>query len=241
MYYWPLPSSMNTPVNYPRITRILWKAYRCFLSSLLFLFIIFVLSVLFVVAGITVQSGWVTRRAASGTFRSTSGSTDSTGKVSSVGAVRHTSSFCLIYTVQYCTPTKTIHCIHVDTRLHGLINYICKHKSKCRHLKKFTCKRTLRQVFTCLRPPPLLGFCLLWSSNFEGSESGQIQRDKLLRNVISNWTQHPRRPSPPHTVQYQYQHDWVYLQSINSDKHLPQSPSTDQFFWLRHLLWFLYS
>jgi len=27
-----------------------------------------------------------------------------------------------------------------------------------------------------------------------------------------------------------YQHDRLYLQSINSDKHLPQSPFTDHFF-----------
>ncbi len=27
-----------------------------------------------------------------------------------------------------------------------------------------------------------------------------------------------------------YQHDWLYLESINSDKHLPQSPFTDQYF-----------
>ncbi len=33
-----------------------------------------------------------------------------------------------------------------------------KGNAKCRHLKKFTCKGTLRQVFICLRPPPLLVF-----------------------------------------------------------------------------------
>ncbi len=27
-----------------------------------------------------------------------------------------------------------------------------------------------------------------------------------------------------------YQHHWLYLQSINSDKHLPQSPFTGQYF-----------
>jgi hypothetical protein len=32
-------------------------------------------------------------------------------------------------------------------------------------------------------PPPLLGFCLEWSSNFVGSESGQIQSVKLLQNT----------------------------------------------------------
>jgi len=31
--------------------------------------------------------------------------------------------------------------------MHGLINYIDT-KAKCHHLKKFTCKETLRQMFT---------------------------------------------------------------------------------------------
>ncbi len=38
---------------------------------------------------------------------------------------------------------------------HELINYIDA-KGKCRYLKKLTCKGTLRQVFICLRPDPLL-------------------------------------------------------------------------------------
>ncbi len=50
---------------------------------------------------------------------------------------------------------------------------------------------TLRQVFICLRPPPLLGFCLGLSSNFVGSEYGQIQSVKLLQNMVSNRSQHP--------------------------------------------------
>jgi hypothetical protein len=36
------------------------------------------------------------------------------------------------------------------------------------------------------RPPPLLGFCLGRSSNFVGSESGQIQSVKLLQNMVFN-------------------------------------------------------
>jgi hypothetical protein len=52
-----------------------------------------------------------------------------------------------------------------------LIEYIDT-KAKCRHLKRLTCKGTLRQVFICLRPPPPPGFCLGWSSNFVGSEFG---------------------------------------------------------------------
>ncbi len=42
-----------------------------------------------------------------------------------------------------------------------------------------------------MRPPPLLGYCLGWSSNFVGSESGQIQSVKHLQNMVSNRTQHP--------------------------------------------------
>jgi hypothetical protein len=81
---------------------------------------------------------------------------------------------------------------------HGLINYLDT-KTKCRHLKKFTCKGTLQQVFICLGPPPLPGFCLGWSSNFVRSESGQIQSVKLFQNMVSNRTQHPP-PSPGHTL-----------------------------------------
>jgi hypothetical protein len=65
-------------------------------------------------------------------------------------------------------------------KCHGLINYIDT-KAKCRHLKILTCQGTLRHVFICLRPPSLLGFCLGWSSNFVGSESGQIQSVKSGR------------------------------------------------------------
>jgi hypothetical protein len=37
-----------------------------------------------------------------------------------------------------------------------------------------------------LRPPPFLG---LWSRNFVGSESGQIQSVKLMQNMVFNRTQ----------------------------------------------------
>jgi hypothetical protein len=42
-----------------------------------------------------------------------------------------------------------------------------------------------------LRAPPLLGFCLGWCRNFVGYESGQIQSDKLLQNMVSNRTPYP--------------------------------------------------
>jgi hypothetical protein len=37
-------------------------------------------------------------------------------------------------------------------------------------------------------------FFLEWSSNFVGSESWQIQSVKLLKNIVSNRTQHPPPP-----------------------------------------------
>jgi hypothetical protein len=49
---------------------------------------------------------------------------------------------------------------------------LIENNAKCCYIKIFTCKGTLRQVFICMRPPPLLGFCLGWCSNFVGSESG---------------------------------------------------------------------
>ncbi len=57
-------------------------------------------------------------------------------------------------------------------------------------------------MFICLRPPPLIGFCLGSSSNFVGSESGLKKNVKLLPNMVSNTTQHPP-PPPSHTLSVQ--------------------------------------
>ena len=91
-------------------------------------------------------------------------------------------------------------------------------------------------------------FYLGWSSNFVGSETGQIQSVKLLENMVSNRTQHPHPLPCSHTLSaffdtekrgeswakekvrgatklgWKYKHFWLYLQSINSDKHLPKNP-----------------
>ncbi len=149
-------------------------------------------------------------------------------------------------------------CSIPETRTtHWLMNYI-DNKAKCRHLKKLTCKGNLRQMFICLSPPPLLGFCLGWSIailyvlnlvryrvlNFckiwsptglntppsqrlsvftvlwhrvGGGGGGRVESERSLEG--QQFTQLGRK----------YQHEWLYLQSINSDKHLPQSPLTGQF------------
>jgi hypothetical protein len=82
---------------------------------------------------------------------------------------------------------------------------------------------------------------LFWCSNFVGSESGQKQSVKLLQNMVYNTTQHPpqphtvckyytftlgmgggqreRRGATEHKRGRKYQHEWLYIQSINSIKH----------------------
>ncbi len=65
------------------------------------------------------------------------------------------------------------------------------------HLKRFTCKGTLLQVFICLRPPPLLGFCLGWSSDFEGSESVGYKVCIIWSPTGLSTPQPPPPPTPP--------------------------------------------
>jgi hypothetical protein len=80
---------------------------------------------------------------------------------------------------------------------HGLINNKDT-KATCRHLKK---NYLYRQVFICLRLPPLLGFVWGWSSNFVGSGSGQIQSVNFCRIRSSTGLNIPPcTHSQPHTV-----------------------------------------
>jgi hypothetical protein len=58
----------------------------------------------------------------------------------------------------------------------------------------------LWQVFNCLRAPPLLGFCFGWSSNFVGSEPGQIQSVKTPAEYGLQQGSTPPTPSQPHIV-----------------------------------------
>ncbi len=115
---------------------------------------------------------------------------------------------------------------------HGLIN--CRHQSKMSSSQKLTCKRIL-YVLNLFRYR-VLNSCRIWSPTGLNTPT----------------------PSQPHTVCWveperrfewqqftklsrKHQHDWLYLQSINSDKHLPQSPLQSNFFDDDILLWCLYS
>ncbi len=98
--------------------------------------------------------------------------------------------------------------------------------AKCCHLKKLTCKGTLRQVFIFLRPRipytiPHLNTAYMYTVYLfiKGrGERGRCEPERRLEK--QQFTKLGRK----------YRHDWLYLQSINSDKHQPQSPFTGQFF-----------
>ncbi len=102
---------------------------------------------------------------------------------------------------------------------HGLINYTDT-KAKYRHIQKLTCKGTLRQVFICLRTrTPYTTprtHCIQYT--YSHSEGGGGD----------SWTREKVRGATVHKAGSKYQH----LQFINSDKHLPQSPFTSQFFYM---------
>jgi hypothetical protein len=97
---------------------------------------------------------------------------------------------------------------------HGLSNYIDT-KAKRRHLKKFTCKGTLRQVFLCLRHPPYLWhhtgprtvyvYTVYLFTQGRGERGGRVEPERKLDG--QQFTKLGRK----------YQHDCLYLQSINSD------------------------
>ncbi len=97
--------------------------------------------------------------------------------------------------------------------------------AKCRHLNKLACRGTL-QVFICLRPrppypPPYTLYTCIQVYLFtkgRGIEGESWTREKVREQKFAKLGQ-------------KYQHDWLYLQSINSDEHLLQSPL--QVNWLR--------
>ncbi len=78
--------------------------------------------------------------------------------------------------------------------------------TKCRYLKKLTCKGLCG---ICPRPPPMLGFCLGWSCNFVGSDSGQIQSIKLLQNMVYNTTLTPPPPPSVYNVLWLWEGRWT--------------------------------
>ncbi len=103
--------------------------------------------------------------------------------------------------------------------------------------KKLTCKGNLRQVFICLRPPSLL-----WPHTPPHTLYTCTQYSKLYTysQREGRWDEPERRLEGQQFMGRKYQHDWMFLQSINSDKHLPQSPFKYQFFRWRHFALVLY-
>jgi hypothetical protein len=97
--------------------------------------------------------------------------------------------------------------------------------------KKFTRKGILRQVFICLGSPPLL-----WPHTPPPLHTVSVYTLYSILNHTGNGGRGESEPEKRLEGQQfaklgrKYQHDWLYIQSINSNKHLLQSP----FFRWRH-------
>jgi hypothetical protein len=113
--------------------------------------------------------------------------------------------------VAYCTCAHATYVIEMQPAVGGgggrgcvlqydyeLINYIDT-KAKCRYLIQLTWTGISRQMFRCLRPPPLLGFCLRWSCNFVF----WIWSDKECLNSYRIWS--PTGHNAPHPTPSQPQ------------------------------------
>jgi hypothetical protein len=89
--------------------------------------------------------------------------------------------------------------------------------------KKLTCKGTCGRCLSVLgpephTPPPLTVWYVYTVYLFTQRRGGRgVEPERRLEG--QHFTKLGKK----------YQHDWLYLPSINSDKHLPQSPFTGQF------------
>jgi hypothetical protein len=102
--------------------------------------------------------------------------------------------------------------------------------------KKLTCKGTLKQVFICLRPrtpypPPPTHYTFYrriqntyLKGKVGGKELNQKEGERGNRGEYrsQSWVENNNKTECPQEI--------GYLQSINSDIHLPQSPFTGQTF-----------
>jgi len=100
--------------------------------------------------------------------------------------------------------------------------------SKCCHLKKLTWKKDFAaHVFLYEAQNPIhctLYMCIPVQYNYSRREGGGGRVEPERRGKEQQFTKLGRK----------YQHNWLYVQSINFDKHLPQSPFTGKFFRRRH-------
>jgi hypothetical protein len=86
------------------------------------------------------------------------------------------------------------------------------------HYTNIVEKGTSRQVIICLTPPPRYTLYTYMYSFTKGRGGGGVYPERRLEG--QQFTKLGQK-----NQQY-----WMYLQSIISDKHLPQSPFTGQFF-----------
>ncbi len=113
------------------------------------------------------------------------------------------------------------HQIFILTQDHGLFNNIDT-KAKCRHLKKLTCKGTLRQVFIRVYRLEIHLDMLVFSTEL---------CELLPLQFLSASNPPPLPCVNKYTVRYSVQGGGgIWGLGPQTDKHLPQSPFKDQLF-----------
>ncbi len=119
---------------------------------------------------------------------------------------------------------RSCHNVGFDNASHGSARRkirLIEDKAKCRHLLpvKGLCGRCISVWGQNPIPPPLhIVYVYTVYTTYSHREGGRIEPERRLEG--HQFTKLGRK----------YQHDWLYLQSINSDKHLPQSPFIGQLF-----------
>ncbi len=115
--------------------------------------------------------------------------------------------------------------------------------------KNLTCEGTLRQVFICLMPLSPLAICRFWiwsDTEYKTHAEYGLQEDSTPRApqcLYILYLEPERRLEGQQFTKLgpKCQHDWLCLQSINFNKHLPQSPFTGKFLYDVSLFLCLYS
>ncbi len=92
--------------------------------------------------------------------------------------------------------------------------------AKCRHIKNWPVKGICGRCLSVLGPLP----------SYDPIHNVYVFTVYLYTQGRENWTREKVKGASVHKAGSKIQHDWLYLQSMNSDKHLPQSPCTRQIF-----------
>jgi hypothetical protein len=125
-----------------------------------------------------------------------------------------------VCTIRLSTVCTFMHSMHFQAQC-SLSGIVCTFKQSMHFQAEYALSGRACMHFQAeyATPPPLTHCILVYIHTGKGGGGGgRGEQERWLGG--QQFTKLGRK----------YQHDWLYLQSINSDKHLTQSPFTGQFF-----------